>query len=192
MASTGATVPTFQDLPSELRNQIYGLVASTTTEKRTILGRKLAQAAKAFDHDGDVREQALAAVVQHPLSMTCRQIRAEFQSGFHDAYTRSQSQRYDLVINNFDIEQMKLFEELRHAKRTHYQSLAKSARQLYRDAELTWLSKVSIKPRFQMDQDVIASATALRDFIKSGKIGRQSYHTSSTTATTLSSSETMP
>ena len=71
---------------------------------------------------------------------------------------------------------MKLFEELRHAKRTHYQSLAKSARQLYRDAELTWLSKVSIKPRFQMDQDIIASATALQNFIKSGKKGRQSYH----------------
>jgi hypothetical protein len=176
MASTGATVPTFRGLPSELRNQIYGLVAASTTEKRTILGHKLAQAAKAFDHDGDVREQALAAAVQHPLSMTCRQIRAEFQSGFHDVYTRSQSQRVDLVINNFDIEQMKVFEELRHAKRTQYHSLAKSPRQLRRDTELAWLSKVTIKPRFQIDQDVVASATALQNVIKSGKSRRQSYH----------------
>ena len=76
MELTRAAGPTLQGIPPELRNQIYGLVVATPTDNRIILGRKLAQAAKKLEYDGDVREQALSAVVQHPLSMACRQIRA--------------------------------------------------------------------------------------------------------------------
>ena len=164
-----------QGIPPELRNQIYGLVVAIPTDNRIILGRKLAQAAKKLEYDGDVREQALSTVVQHPLSMTCRQIRAEFQSGFQDAYTRSQSQSYEFVVNNFDIEQLKLFEELEHARHVKRLILVKSPTQLSRDLELAWLSKVPFKLRFQMDCNVVASAAALQNFEELCRRGERCY-----------------
>jgi hypothetical protein len=173
MALMRAAEPTLQGIPSELRNEIYGLVADETTRKPIILGRKVAQAAKQFLFNGVIREQALSTIAQHPLEMTCRQIRAEFQNGFHDDYARSQT--YEFVVDNFDFEQLKLFEELQHAKHGDRLRMVKSHDQMMRDRKLAWMSKVSFKLRFQMNRDVVASATALTKSLKLCSQGRERY-----------------
>lgn len=156
MASVRAATPSLLGIPSELKNKIYGLVADET-RKPIILGRKVAQAAKQFVFDGDIRAQALFAIVQHPLEMTCHQTRAEFQTGFHVDYARSRT--YEFVIDNFDFEQLKLFEELQFAKHGDRFRLVKSRSQMQRDRDLKWMSWVSFELRFQMNNDVVASAT---------------------------------
>jgi hypothetical protein len=95
--------------------------------------------------------------VQHPLEMTCQQSRAEFQTGFHVDYARSRT--YEFVIDNFDFEQLKLFEELQYAKYGDRFRLVKSRSQIQRDRDLKWMSGVSFELRFQMNHDVVASAT---------------------------------
>ena len=173
MASMIPAAPTFQGIPTELRTEIYGLVADEPSRKPIILGRKVAQAAKQFLFDGDIREQALSAIVQHPLEMTCRQMRAEFQTGFHVDYARSQT--YEFVVDNFDFEQLKLFEELQDAKHGDRLRAVKSQSQIMRDRKLVWMSKISIELRFQMDHNVVASATALTKSLESCRQGRERY-----------------
>lgn len=170
---TRAASPNLQGIPSELRNDIYGLVASDISRKPIILGRKVAQSARNFEYGGDLRAQALSAVVQHPLSMTCRQVRAEFQSGFNDDHARHQT--YEFVVDNFDFEQLKLFDELQYAKYGDRFRLVKSRGQMARDRDLAWLSKVSFTLRFQMDQDVVASVTALNKSLRLCSEGSQRY-----------------
>lgn len=63
MASMIPAAPTLQGIPAELRTEIYGLVADEPSRKPIVLGRKVAQAAKQFLFDGDIREQALSAIV---------------------------------------------------------------------------------------------------------------------------------
>ena len=173
MALMGTAQASLQGIPDELKNNIYGLVADDASRKPVILGRKVAQAAKQFLFDGDIRDQALSAIVQHPLEMTCHQIRGEFQAGFSYDYARSQT--FEFVVDNFDFEQLKLFEELQYAKYGSRLAAVKSRSQIMRDRRLTWLSGVSFTLRFQMDQNVVASATALAQFMKLCREGRECY-----------------
>ena len=168
-----ATSTSLQGILSEPRNEIYGLVAADTPQMPTILGRKVAQSARNFEYEGDIRAQALSAIVQHPLSMTTRQVRAEFQSGFNDDSARHQT--YEFVVDNFDFEQLKLFEELQHAKHGDRFRLVKSRSQMMRDRALAWLSKVSFTLRLQMDQDVVASVTTLTKSLELCSQGHQPY-----------------
>ncbi|GAB7335569.1 hypothetical protein MBLNU13_g07904t1 [Cladosporium sp. NU13] len=170
MSSMMPAAPTLQGIPAELRDEIYGLVADDPSRKPIILGRKVAQAVKQFLFDGDIREQALSAIVQHPLEMTCQQMRAEFQAGFNVDYARSQT--YELVVDNFDFEQFRLFEELQHAKYGDCMRAVKSYSQITRDRKLVWMRKVSFELRLQMDHNVVASVTALANslvFCSEGK-----------------------
>ena len=168
-----AATRTLQGIPGELRNEIYGFVADDPTRKPIILGRKVAQAARQYLFDGDIREQALSAIVQHPLEMTCQQIRAEFHTGFRDNYARSQT--YEFVVDNFDFEQMKLFEELQYAKHGDPLRAVKSRSQLDRDRRLVWMRDVSFELRFQMDHDVVASVSALANSLELCSQGMERY-----------------
>lgn len=114
--------------------------------------------------NGDIRVQALFAIVQHPLEMTSRQTRAEFQTGFHKGYARPHT--YEFVVDNFDFEQLRLFEDLQRAKHGDWFRLVKSRTQIQRDIDLKWLEDVSFALRFQMNHDVVASATTLAESIK--------------------------
>ena len=173
MASMSAATPTLQGIPGELRNEIYGLVADDPTRKSIVLGRKVAQAAKQFQFDGDIRDQALSAIVQHSLELTCQQIRAEFQTGFRNNYARSQT--YEFVVDNFGFEQLELFEELQHAKHGDPLRAAKSRNQLDRDHNLVWMRDVSFELRFQMGHDVVASVSALANSLEMCSQGREHY-----------------
>ena len=173
MASKSAATATFQGIPGELRNEIYGLIAGEPSRKPIILGRKIAQAARQFLYDGDIREQALSSIVQHPPEMTCQQIRAEFQTGFRENYARSQT--YEFVVDNFDFEQLKLFEELQYAKNGDILRAVKSQSQIMRDRNLVWMRKVSFELRFQMDHDVVASVTALANSLELCSQGMKRY-----------------
>lgn len=106
MAVPRPAEPTFQGLSGEIRNMIYDFVAADGPDKRIILGRKLVEASKDNKHDGDICEQAFSALVSHPLSMSCTQIRREYLSRLRAAHTSAQL-NYDFVINNFDPEQLK-------------------------------------------------------------------------------------
>jgi hypothetical protein len=105
VATTRPTTPTLLGIAPELRNFIFELIAATT-EKRVILGRKLVQIIN-DEYDGTIHGQVPSAIVQHPLSRICRQIRAEF-----DIFSHSKCQAYEFVVNNFDIQQMHLFSKL--------------------------------------------------------------------------------
>jgi hypothetical protein len=132
------TTPTLLGIAGELRNHIFELIAATT-EKRVILGRKLAQIID-DEHDGTIHDQVPSAIVQHPLSRTCRQIRAEF-----NVFSHSKRQTYEFVVNNFDIQQMHLFSKLRSESKD----------------EAPWLARSPMQLRFQLDHHVVLSAAAL-------------------------------
>jgi hypothetical protein len=174
MALMGPATLSLLGIPNELKDEIYGLLADDPTRKPIIMGRTVAQAAKQFLFDGDIREQALFAIVQHPLEMTCHQTRAEFQTGFHVDYARSRI--YEFVIDNFDFEQLKLSEGLQDAKHGDRSRAVKSRSQMRRDIELKWLSGVSFELRFEMNQDVVASATTFAKSIMLCSEGKESYY----------------
>lgn len=100
-------------------------------------------------------------------------MRAEFQIGFHIDYARSQT--YEFVVDNFDFEQLRLFEELQDAKHGDRLRAVKSQSQIMRDRKLVWMSKISIELRFQMDHNAVASATALTKSLGSYRQGSERY-----------------
>jgi hypothetical protein len=138
VATTIPTTPTLLGIAGELRNHTFELIA-VTTEKRVILGRKLVQIID-DEHDGTIHGQVPSAIVQHPLSRTCRQLRAEF-----NIFSNSRSRSYEFVVNNFDIQQMHLFSKL----------LAESK------DEAQWLARSPMQLRFQLDHHAVLSAAAL-------------------------------
>jgi hypothetical protein len=91
-----------QGLPPELRNNIFKYVAAT--QDRYVLGRRFHQSLQ-FRQDRSLIEHLHSSVALHPLSVTCRQMQAEF-SGLHLAASES---RWVLVVNNFDVEQVEGF-----------------------------------------------------------------------------------
>lgn len=95
---------TLLGLPAELRNSIYLLVAAGNT--RSLLVSRLMQleAQRALLHpdnrDNITLENRLNnAVILHPLSQTCRQLRDEFQP----VYLYNSAPCHRLIINNFDV-----------------------------------------------------------------------------------------
>jgi hypothetical protein len=138
VATRRPSTPTLLGIAPELRNQIFELIAATTG-KRVILGRKFVQIING-KHDGTINGQVPSAIVQHPLSRTCRQIRAEF-----DIFSHSKCQTYEFVVNNFDIQQMHLFSKL----------VSESKR------KARWLARSPMKLRFQLDQNIVSSAIVL-------------------------------
>jgi len=97
---------TLQTIPPEIRNQIYSILAATTT--RTILGRKFVRSHRLGEYDGVIPTQFACAAAIHPLSMTCRQPNLESAQLLSTALDPP---AYDLVVNNFDVEQLDLFRE---------------------------------------------------------------------------------
>lgn len=89
-------------IPPEMRNNIYKQVAAI--EDRLVLGKRIAQPRGTKSHI----EHLHSAVLSHPLSMTCHQIRNEF-SGLDLAATEP---RWVLVVNNLDLNQANLFSEI--------------------------------------------------------------------------------
>jgi hypothetical protein len=96
----------------------------------------------------------------HPLSMTCKQMRAEFQ----DAHFTARNACWTLLINNFDLEQLHLFDDyitsgcfIRPAGST-FDTRCQFVRSKY---------NVTLLLRFQMDSNAVSSAKRLRDLVSS-------------------------
>jgi hypothetical protein len=141
-----------QGLPRELRDQIYEHLAET--EERIVLGWRFLQiwedrdAALALDDCFD------SAVALHPLSMTCKQMRAEFQN-IHFTATKA---RWTLSVDNFNLDQLELF--------GYYIDSGSFIE------DITWMSgkacmssrsvyNVDLALRFQMDENAAGSAAEL-------------------------------
>jgi hypothetical protein len=129
-----APQPNLLGIPNELKDDIYKLLADDPDRKPVILGRTVSRTAKQFLFDGDIRMQALFAIVRHTLEMICHQSRAGFQTGFHVDHARSQT--YEFVVDSFDFEHLKLSEELQFAKYGDCLRAVKSRSQMQRDIEL--------------------------------------------------------
>lgn len=82
---------------------IYRYLADT--EERIILGRRFVEVSE-DEEDLSLDECFDEAVALHPLSMTCHQMRDEFQD-LHFSYSYP---KWVLVVNNFDIQQLALFD----------------------------------------------------------------------------------
>jgi hypothetical protein len=91
--------------PRELRDQIYGYLAET--EERIVLGWRFVRAHRSRDTIKTLDECFDLAVALNPLSMTCKQMRAEFQN----VHFTARNARWTLLVNNFDLEQLHLFYE---------------------------------------------------------------------------------
>lgn len=96
--------PTLQTLPRELRDMVYEYVAET--EERIVLGRRMVEARRA-NSTWTLDKCFDEAVALHPLSMTCRQFRDEFQ----DVHFSASEPYWILLVNNFDIEQLQIFSD---------------------------------------------------------------------------------
>lgn len=142
MAPSKPAEPTLQGIPPELRAIIYKY-AATNDEKRIVLGRKLVKEPhNTLDsHNLDIADRFFSAVAQHPLSMTCRQIRAEFLPQFQTLFSQTPGQSYDLIVNNFDLEQLAVG------------TICKATLDCMR---------VPMTLRCQMDSDIVNSVEAMR------------------------------
>lgn len=160
-ASTRPAEPIFLGIPAELRNKIYEYVIPITVtwdysnstrklvkiksrfvEKYTILGWKFTKAHAAAKSDkSPLRQQFKSAAVSHPLSQICRQTHYEFP--IHE--TSFTATTYDLVISNFDVEQIELF---------------------LRIIEEEKISLERVCLRFQIDRNILHSLQDLHDLVK--------------------------
>lgn len=156
MATRRHAQASFQGLSGELRNRIYALVAADTPDKHIILGRKLVEASRRKTYGGDIIKQTFSALVQHPLSLTCRQIRAKYRSTLRRVPLTREKLTYDFVINNFDPEQLRAFKKLRSERKLVY-------------GKSCCLGLFHLRLRMQLDHNVVSSALALRkDLYPSG------------------------
>lgn len=94
--------PSLQTIPRG--DSIYEHLAAT--EKRIVLGRRMVEAGKS-DSTDDLDDYFNQAVALHPLSMTCRQFRDEFQ----DIHTEASEPQWTLLVNNLDLEQLRAFSD---------------------------------------------------------------------------------
>jgi hypothetical protein len=92
--------PTLQGIPPELRNKIYGYLA--TTEPRNVTGSKFRGIHKDAGSCGNLWKQFSLAIDIHPLTMTCR-------SEFSPVLASTAGQNFRLIVNNLDPEQFDLF-----------------------------------------------------------------------------------
>jgi hypothetical protein len=100
MASTTPASPTFKGIPLELKHQIFGYLMHLGE----ISGRMFLKKRKA-EYSGDLMLQFIAATMTNALSLTCHQLRAEFNMYLATTAKR----RYVFIVNNFDPEQLLLF-----------------------------------------------------------------------------------
>ncbi|KAM0703669.1 hypothetical protein Q7P35_009608 [Cladosporium inversicolor] len=104
MADITPASPTLQGIPPELRNKIYDHLALTTP--RNVFGHKLLELRKfPRDRSFGLWKQSQLATAVHPLTMTCRQMRTEFNS----VLATTVGQNYCLIVDNFDSDQFVLF-----------------------------------------------------------------------------------
>jgi hypothetical protein len=155
-----------QWLPRELRDQIYEHLAET--DERIVLGWRFLQiwedrdAALALDDCFD------SAVALHPLSMTCKQMRAEFQN-IHFTATKA---RWTLSVNNFDLDQIELFGYYINNE-VFIEDIAWVADKAYRSSRPVY--NVDLALRFQMDENAAGSAAELCGLVLSND--RNNYDT---------------
>lgn len=132
-----------QGIPGELRNKIFEL-ATANEEKRTIIGWKFVKAHAEAGYDkSTLRQQFESATVAHPLSMTCRKLHHDF--AVRD--TSSTALTYELVVSNFDLDQIDLF---------------------LRVIEESGISRENVLFRPQIDNNIAQSARVLRETVKKG------------------------
>jgi hypothetical protein len=101
MASTTSASPTLKDIPLELKYQIFGHLIIHTGE---VSGRMFLKKHK-NEYSGDLLLQFISATATNALSLTCHQLRADF-----DMFLATTAKRpYVLVVDNLDTEQLLLF-----------------------------------------------------------------------------------
>ena len=98
-----------QTMPRELRDQIYELIAAT--EERIVLGWRMVEARR-NDTTRNLYECFKEAIALHPLSMTCRQFRDEFQR----VHVAAAEPYWVLVVNNFNLVQFQHFSDFVQSK----------------------------------------------------------------------------
>ena len=161
MSPTQTSLPpraSFLGLPRELRDQIYEHLADT--EERIVLGWRFVQAYKYNDDTVSLDECFDSAVALHPLSMTSKQMHAEYQ----DVHLSASEARWTLLVNNLDLEQLILFDNYIDSR--------------VFIAPINWAFdkkcgfsrpdfNVDLKLRFQMDRNAPRSATALCELFAS-------------------------
>ncbi|KAM0721126.1 hypothetical protein Q7P37_003412 [Cladosporium fusiforme] len=137
--STRPSEPTLLGIPAELRNSIYEHVSTDASRNRTILGWKFVKAHinTRKDHS-TLRQQFESAAVAHPLSKTCRRFNREYPA----IDTSNTAPAYELVVTNFDLEQIELFLQV---------------------IQVCDIKHKTVKFRFQVDRNIVQSAQALSD-----------------------------
>lgn len=146
-SSTRPAEPTLQGIPPELRNKIYEHVNATDdSRKRTVLGWKLVKAhANAKKNGSTLREQMESSTTANPLSLTCRLLYNEYSTFVPTIAAPA----YNLIVNNFDFEQIELFLE----------------------AIDEYIGIKNAFIRFQIDCNIVQSANALLDELEARRIG---------------------
>lgn len=154
--------PTLQTIPRELRDSIYKLVAAT--EERIVLGRRMVEARK-NDSTWSLDQCFDAAVALHPLSMTCRQFRDEFQ----DEHISAPKATWVLLVNNFDLEQLQIFNDYIQSE----EYIKVTGYELYDKAYLLMVPtfNLNVTLRSQMDNQAPYSASELCREIYFGQRG---------------------
>lgn len=151
------TIPlraSLQGLPRELRDKIYEHLA--TTEERIVLGRRFTRPWLHADYYWDSIEQAFeSSLALHPLSMTCRQMRKEFQP-FHVSALEAP---WVFLVNNFDVPQLETFGG--YFQSDNYWQAGEHAE---------WTSEIpDCILRLQMDRDAVRSASELCQYVRAHK-----------------------
>lgn len=152
-------------LPRELRDEIFNFLAAT--EERVVLGRRFVEARK--DKTLPLGQCFKQAISLHPLSMTCHQMKNEFQP----VHVAASGPSWALVANNFDIDQTNLFAE--YLESEEFFKLQDGVAEL-RQKMLTngtwypWDHVPAYSPeislRFQMDKHAVRSAGKLFDHFR--------------------------
>lgn len=103
MACTTPALPSFTGIPLELKHQIFGHLM----HMGEVSGRMFLKKHK-DEYSGDLLLQFISASVTNALSMTCHQLRAEFDLFLATTATRP----FVFIINNLDPEQLLLFRNI--------------------------------------------------------------------------------
>lgn len=153
--------PTLQTLPRELRNLIYEFLAAT--EERIVLGRRMLGAEKSHSTD-DLDDCFKQAVALHPLSMTCRQFREEFQ----EVHVEASEPRWVLLVNNFDLEQLRVFSH--YIQLDEYIIVSGDYDEDFDPRNVPDYDP-EISLRLQLDDDALRSASELCQYVYSDRKG---------------------
>lgn len=124
------------------------------TEERIVLGRRFVDAHKA-DKELSLDQCFDKAVALHPLSMTCRQMRDEFQN----LHFSDPDPKWVLVVNDFNIQQLSLFYDYLDSE-----EFFKWPSDCEHGDSLTWPPESII--RFQMDNEAVRSMVTLCEHLR--------------------------